>query len=263
MGVAIVDFMSNVNVKDGYGATKQVDVFKIMCVVPDIDDLVFHKLYEAYLVAPSKILLVQPSVPSVLRKERVREYESAVAFAGGQSIEESNARSVNRNAADTDARRINLFLLEFPEGMELEVKYFQTPSGDHRIFHSFADVPFKSELGLEHTNTILSYKVSVIPQEERLVVNAPNQRRSDMEILRDRLARTRIASPGGIPQQQQQAQPYSQPLYQHQGFTNQQPVHPQQHGVNQHSVDPQQAKVNQQPVHPQQQQQQPDTVGMH
>jgi hypothetical protein len=130
----------------------------------------------------------------------------------------------------SDHRKVHILMLEFDEDMYVESKYFQHPKPDGQLEHIFTEVQYQSHLGLVHTNTVLKYRLSVVPDEDRILRGAPNRGMSDLDILRRRLQNTNLG--GGIQQQQygalQQQQQFGGGIQQQFGGQQQHPFGGQQ-----------------------------------
>jgi hypothetical protein len=202
LGLVYVDKVPNQTVLDTMtGATKKVDQINVLLVVPDIDDVIVHNLYEAYLCSQRHVMVVYPAAPSIFCSRRIQVFEQASRTTGTANEDELEARSVSLNAMEqSDHRKVHVLMLEFDEDVYVESKYFQHPKPDGQLEHIFTEVQYKSTLGLIHTNTVLKYRLSVVPAEDRILRGAPTRGMSDLDILRRRLQITTLGP--GIQQQQ-------------------------------------------------------------
>jgi hypothetical protein len=202
LGLVFVDKVPNQTVLDTMtGATKKVDQINILLVVPDIDDVIVHNLYEAFLCSPRHVMVVYPAAPSIFCSRRIQEFEQACRHTGTANEDELEARSVSLNAMEqSDHRKVHILMLEFDEDVYVESKYFQHPKPDGQLDHIFTEVQYQSQLALIHTNTVLKYRLSVVPDEDRILRGAPSRGMSDFDILRRRLQNTTLG--GGVQQQQ-------------------------------------------------------------
>ena len=200
MGIVFVDKVPNQTVLDAMtGATKKVDQVNILMVVPDIDDVIVHSLHEAFLCSPRHVMVVYPAAPSIFSSRRLQDFELASRNTGTANEDELEARSVSLNAMEqSDQRKVHVLMLEFDEDVYVESKYFQHPKPDGQLEHVFTEVQYQSTLGLIHTNTVLKYKLSIVPDEDRILRGAPARGMSDIDILRRRLQGANLG--GGIQQ---------------------------------------------------------------
>jgi hypothetical protein len=202
------------------GATKKVDQINVLLVVPDIDDVIVHNLYEAYLCSPRQVMVVYPAAPSIFCSRRIQDFEQASRITATGTEDELEARSVSLNAMEkSDHRKVHILMLEFDEDVYVESKYFQHPKPDGQLDHIFTEVQYQSQLGLVHTNTVLKYRLSVVPDEDRILRGAPTRGMSDLDILRRRLQNATL---GGAIQQQQYVGPGIQQQQQFGGAIQQQ-----------------------------------------
>ena len=218
--------MPSITVKDDHGSTRQVDIIKILVVTPDVDELLFEKLHKAYLVSPNQILLVVPSNSSIHRKARQHEYDRWAKETS--TAEEINTRAVNKNASE--AKKERLFLLDFPEEIELETRYTQqatVTSEAGKIKHSFTTVQYYSAAGsnISMISTEIAYKVSVVPIQDRIVNHPEVQEEDEAQVLLRRFQGVGLQPP---PQQQRQQQQQQNNTFWQQGNNTFRPQQQQQ-----------------------------------
>lgn len=266
LGIFHIDVVPNVTVNDTMtGATKQVDEIAIYQVADDIDDIVVDDLYKAYQVSRRHVLVVRPSAPSIFRSRHNNEFVQAATMNGVLSVQELDARRVGINGMERVAnRQVSCFLLEFDESIQLESRFFQNPLREGELQTEFTHVQFNSAAGLVHTTTALCYKLSIVPQEERVLQNAPVRGMSNMDILRRRMQSMGVGQqqqmPHLVPQQQPFAPQQQQPQFGNPG--QQQHVRPQFGNPGQQQQVPLQQFGQQQQVPQQQGQGQQQQNGM-
>jgi hypothetical protein len=205
LGVCFVDFTENVSVRDGNNVRK-VEFFKITLVSSDLDE---RFEYKAFKVAPNQVLLVVPAAPSLLRPVRYAEYSQALQGSNTSTVLEHETRIINMNAMDTPRRQSRLFVLHFPDDMELEMRYSQSQGQmplPNQIKRLLNPVVTMNEAGGQQTITEISFHVSVVPLDERIVDQGQAHEVDKLAELRQNLM-----NQARLQGQQQQPQPMQVP----------------------------------------------------
>lgn len=158
--------MPNVSVQDAL-ATRKVDSFKISIAAGHIADVI-ENLYSAYLVGENKILVVEPSTDRVFRQLSQDRASQARKF-GMDNVHDDEERVIQQNAVANDRKRqMHLTLLEFSGDMVLTNEHLSPRSRGGLIDMSFYPVSHNYVLAgarktMEHTSTVVSWKITVVP----------------------------------------------------------------------------------------------------
>lgn len=152
-----------------------------MVVASDVEDII-ENLYKMYLISPNMILCVVPSSPRVFREAYPLLQKAEMQFQK-HLAPDTIARNVQINGiAGERMRQFHLTVIEFPEDMALTNEFYTGTNNDNEIKMEFMPITrtYKNKtIEMQHTSTLLSWKVSIVPNDDRIVAQKSSGTKED------------------------------------------------------------------------------------